>query len=303
MYVISAAIMIVMNVAAFILFGVDKYKAKRNRWRIPEGTLLLFCLLLGGIGGWAGMLFFHHKTRKWKFRILVPLFAVVDVLIIAFLGWTSVYYHAGETAQTAMQTDGIVSVERVKTGWLFDGPSDEEVLIFYPGAKVEETAYAPLLHTLAAKEADVYLMKMPFHLAFFRMNAADSVVRKGNYERIYIGGHSLGGAMAAGYAAGHADVIDGEILLAAYPTKKTAVDTLLVYGSEDGVLRMSRVEKAPGSVTGAYEEYVISGGNHAQFGDYGEQAGDGRARITMQEQQEQTLDEIHKFLNKCRSAA
>lgn len=236
--------------------------------------------------------------HRWIFRIFVSLVAFIDVMIFAFFLWASDYYHAGETALAAMQSDSIVTVEKVKTGWLFDGLSEDEALIFYPGAKVEETAYAPLLHELAAEGIDVFLVKMPLNLAFFGMNNANTIVREGAYDRYYIGGHSLGGAMAASYAAGHEGDIDGVILLAAYPTKKTSLDTVLLYGSEDGVLNMSRVEEADGLVSGTYDEYCINGGNHAQFGDYGEQAGDRKAEINAEEQWEQTIDEIVKFIGR-----
>ena len=292
---IIIVILFVCSFATFLMFGVDKHRAKKHQWRIPEASLLL-CSVLGGIGGLLGMMFFHHKTRKWKFRILVPLFAIIDALVIAFLIWASVYYHAGEEALEAMKNSDVVTVKQTGSGWLFDGPSEEEALIFYPGAKVEETAYAPLLHELAAEEMDVYLMKMPLHLAFFGINKAAPVIREGGYDRCYVGGHSLGGAMVAFYAAGHEEEIDGAILLAAYPTKKTHADTVIIYGTEDHVLNLSRVEEAENLVTGVYREYTISGGNHAQFGDYGEQAGDGKANITAQEQRKQTIEAIREFL-------
>ena len=288
-------ILIILSLITFLLFGMDKRKAAKHKWRIPEATLLLFSVF-GGIGGLMGMLFFRHKTRKWKFRILVPLFAVIDTGILVFLLWASVYYHAGEAAALAMQSDNLVSLEKTRTGWMFDGPSDDKVLIFYPGAKVEETAYAPLLHELAAKEMDVCLIKMPLRLAFFGIYKADRVIEEGSYNHYYIGGHSLGGAMAAGYAAENEDDIEGVILLAAYPPKETTADTVLIYGSEDGVLNMSRVEGAKNLVSGAYAEYVINGGNHAQFGSYGAQAGDGKAEITAEEQWDLTVREIVRFL-------
>ena len=75
-------ITVIMSVVTFALFGIDKWKAQHNRWRIPESTLLLFSLLMGGIGGVLGMLVFHHKTRKWKFRILVPLLAAGQVVLL-----------------------------------------------------------------------------------------------------------------------------------------------------------------------------------------------------------------------------
>ena len=284
------------SIITFVLFGLDKSRAVNHRWRIRESTLLL-ASLFGGIGGLLGMLFFHHKTRKWKFRILVPLFALIDSMIIAFLLWASVYYHADDIAVRALQSDSVVTVEQTKSGWLFDGPSDDKALIFYPGAKVDAKAYAPLLRLLAKEEMDVYLVKMPLNLAFFGIGKAGEIVKASSYEQYYISGHSLGGAMAAGYAAEHDSDFAGVILLAAYPTQETAIDTLVIYGSEDGVLNMARIEEAPNLVSGNYSEVVIDGGNHAQFGNYGEQKGDGEAGISAEEQQTQTIQAIRKFIN------
>ena len=78
-------IILIMSLISFALFGIDKWKAKNQKWRVPEGTLLLSALLLGGPGALAGMLIFHHKTRKWKFRILVPLFTVLEIILAGFL--------------------------------------------------------------------------------------------------------------------------------------------------------------------------------------------------------------------------
>ena len=284
------------SIITFVLFGFDKNRAIKHRWRISERTLLL-ASLFGGIGGLMGMLFFHHKTRKWKFRILVPLFALIDALVIAFLLWASAYYHADDTAVKAMQSDGVVTVEQTKSGWLFDGPSDDKALIFYPGAKVDAKAYAPILRLLAQEDMDVYLVNMPLHLAFFGIGKAGEIIENSAYEQYYISGHSLGGAMAAYYAAEHVSDFKGMILFAAYPTQETAIDTLVIYGSEDGVLNMARIEEAPNLVSGNYNEVVIDGGNHAQFGNYGEQKGDGKAVISAEDQQTQAIQAIRKFLN------
>ena len=83
--------------------------------------------------------------------------------------------------------------------------------MFYPGAKVEETAYAPLLRAIAEAGMDACLVKMPFRLAIFGVDRADRVMAAHDYERWYIGGHSLGGAMAARYAAGHASRLAGVV--------------------------------------------------------------------------------------------
>ena len=284
------------SIITFVLFGLDKSRAVNHRWRIRESILLL-ASLFGGIGGLMGMLLFHHKTRKWKFRILVPFFALIHALVIAFFLWASVYYRADETAIKAMQSDAAVTVQQTKSGWLFDGPSDDKALIFYPGAKVDAKAYAPLLVRLAEEEMDVYLVKMPLNLAFFGIGRAGEIVEDSAYEQYYISGHSLGGAMAAGYAAEHESEFAGVILFAAYPTQETAIDTLVIYGSEDGVLNMARIAEAPKLVSGNYSEVVIDGGNHAQFGNYGKQKGDGEADISAEEQQTQTIQSIRKFIN------
>ncbi len=284
------------SVITLLLFSIDKGRAIRHKWRISERALLI-AALFGGIGGLLGMLLFHHKTRKWKFRILVPFFALIDALLIAFLLWASVYYRADETAIKAMQSDAAVTVEQTKSGWLFDGPSDDKALIFYPGAKVDAKAYAPLLRQLAEEEMDVYLVKMPLNLAFFGVGKAGEIVENSEYERYYISGHSLGGAMAAGYAAEHEGDFAGVILFAAYPTQETAIDTLVIYGSEDGVLNMVRIEEAPNLVSGNYSEVVIDGGNHAQFGNYGKQKGDGKAVISAEDQQTQAAQVIRKFVD------
>ena len=285
-----------LSIVTFILFGFDKRRAMAHKWRISERMLLCFSFF-GGIGGLLGMLFFHHKTRKWRFKILVPLFAFVDATVIAFLLWSSVYYTADISVESAMLSDDIVKVEKTETGWLFDGPSDETALIFFPGAKVDEKAYSPMLRKIAEEDMDVYLVKMPLHLAFFGINKAGKIVDNSAYEQYYMAGHSLGGAMAADYAAEHESDIDGIILFGAYPTKVTNLDTLLIYGSEDGVLNRKRVENASSLVSGRLRELVIDGGNHAQFGNYGEQSGDGKAGISVQDQQAQAVEAVRKFIN------
>lgn len=226
------------------------------------------------------------KKKPWLISL-----ALLLVLTLAFFLYAAVYYRAADTALKALESDEVLVTE-TEYGWFFDGPSTDRVLVFYPGAKVEETAYAPLLHRLAEQGVDVCLVKMPFHLAFFRMNAADSLMAQYDYEKWYIGGHSLGGAIAADYAASHD--LDGVILLAAYPTRDVDEPMLILYGSEDGVLNRGRIAAA--DQYGTVEEIVIEGGNHALFGDYGEQSGDHAAEISAEEQQRITADAILSWL-------
>lgn len=81
---ITVLALLLVNVVAFAVYGIDKRRAQKGRWRIPESTLLLLAFFGGAIGALLGMRTFHHKTKHWKFKILVPLFLVLQ---IALAGW------------------------------------------------------------------------------------------------------------------------------------------------------------------------------------------------------------------------
>ena len=223
------------------------------------------------------------KKKKWW---LISI-GLIGFLLIGMSVYVLDYYRADGTVVSELKSDDVI-VEATDYGWFFDGPAEDHALIFYPGGKVEETAYAPFLHKIAREGMDVCLVKMPFRLAIFGKDRARDVMREYTYKNWYIGGHSLGGAMAANFAAGHE--VHGIILCAAYPIKTVDESMLLLYGSEDGVLNMDRVAEA-----GQYGEvmtYVIPGGNHAQFGNYGVQDGDGAAEISAEEQQNEAVTAI-----------
>ena len=74
-----------INLLAFVLYGIDKIKAVKNRWRISESMLLGVAFVGGSVGAWIGMQMFRHKTKHWKFKILVPLFFVIHGAIILYI--------------------------------------------------------------------------------------------------------------------------------------------------------------------------------------------------------------------------
>ncbi len=238
-----------------------------------------------------------RKKKKGR-RALLLIFVLILLLTGIFFGYVSVYYHADEAALAALRSDGAVTVTQTGTGWFFDGPSESDALIFYPGGKVEETAYAPLLRSLAAGGIDVRLVSMPMRLAVFGIGRAGKIAGAEGYRHCYIGGHSLGGAAAALYAAKRGG-LDGVILLAAYPVKPLGEDlaVLSIYGSEDGILNMKKLEEGRKYVPGPYTEKVIEGGNHSGFGSYGEQRGDGEALISAEEQQMRAAELILSWIS------
>jgi len=233
------------------------------------------------------------KLNRVHLIWILPL-ALVLAVGIGFLVYSAFYYHADGTALAALESDGAVRVSRTDYGWFFDGPSEEAALVFYPGAKVEETAYAPLLHGLAAEGMDACLVKMPLRFAFLGIDRADAVMAAHDYARWYVGGHSLGGAMAAEYAARHGDAVEGVILLGAHTRARLDDDLLelVIRGSEDRLASPEDLAKGREAATSRYVEREIPGGNHAQFGNYGVQSGDGTAAIPPGEQQAQAIRAI-----------
>lgn len=217
--------------------------------------------------------------------------------------YVSDYYHADESALEAMsdQTDGI-QIEQVRNVIWFI-PEDPAIgLIFYPGGKVEHTAYVPLLRACAEQGILCALVQMPGNLAVLDANAADGLQQEHpEITAWYIAGHSLGGAMAANYAAAHYEDYDGLILLAAYSTKdltRTNLRVLSVYGSEDGVMDSQNYEDNRENLPADTVEIVLNGGCHAQFGSYGPQEGDGVPSISGEEQIRQTAEAIWAFMEK-----
>lgn len=233
----------------------------------------------------------RHLMKK---RIGFIIFGVFFLLAAVFFLYTGQYYHADAAALAALGSDDAVHVTETDYGWYFDGPSETEALIFYPGAKVEETAYAPLLHLVARKGMDVCLIKMPFRLAFFGTDSADQVIQQYDYASWYIGGHSLGGVMAADYASRHSSELTGIVLLASYSTRTLddGLHAITIYGSEDGVLNITKMHEQDRNLPSDCVQHVIAGGNHAQFGSYGKQNGDGEAFISAEDQQRQTAELI-----------
>lgn len=86
MLTILAIYLVLINIAAFAAYGMDKRKAKRNEWRTPESVLLLLAAVGGSVGAYAGMQFFRHKTKHLKFTIGVPVIFIVQV-VLAVIIW------------------------------------------------------------------------------------------------------------------------------------------------------------------------------------------------------------------------
>lgn len=234
------------------------------------------------------------KKINRRNSVIAILAVVIIALATAFTVYINQYYHSEDVAY-ALQSTEEVKVNRIRTGYFFDGRGTEKALIFYPGGKVEATAYAPMLQKLASEGMDCFLVEMPGNLAVFGVNKANQIMDAYDYDSWYMAGHSLGGAMASAYTGEHPDKVSGLALLAAYSTKDLSAakfPVLIMYGEHDRVLNRESFEKYKANLPAETKIIEISGGNHDHFGNYGDQKGDGRATISAEEQQEAVIDQI-----------
>lgn len=231
-------------------------------------------------------------NRKIKIGIII-----IIVLVIAYAAFTFLSYnHAQDTATKYLNGTSEVSVVKIDNGLFVDGHGNDTAFIFYPGAKVEYTSYLPMLCDLASEGIDCYVVQMPFNFAIFGENEADSIINSTNYSHYLLSGHSMGGYVASSYMA-HSGKGDGLVLFAAYPTEKIEKPVLSIYGSDDGVLNFKTYNESK-TLIDDLTEVIIDGGNHAQFGYYGNQSGDNPSKISPEKQQNQSVDEIVKFIDK-----
>lgn len=79
--------LVIINLASFFMYGIDKRRAKKNKWRISEKTLLIMAAVGGSVGAMLGMTKFRHKTQKWKFKLLIPIFLILQVILLVYLGF------------------------------------------------------------------------------------------------------------------------------------------------------------------------------------------------------------------------
>jgi len=240
---------------------------------------------------------------KRFFRLSFIALGIIALLGIGlFLLWGLNLLGPGDEAMAALKSDANLTV--TDTGdWISFAPASgppNTGLILYPGAHVDHRSYAPIARELASRGYLVTLVKMPLGLAIFAPDRAEGVISAHPEIRYWaVGGHSLGGVMAARYAARNLGKVQGVGFLASYPADNlsgTDLKGLQTYGSNDTVLNPDAVSRAapflpPGTII-----QVIDGGNHSGFGDYPTQSGDGVAEISAEEQQALTVDLLGRLL-------
>ena len=246
--------------------------------------------------------------KRFLKRLPILIVIVLAVLCIGFVSWTRLARYSAFPDAAALGA----RAARAPQGWLVFNPGtpNGSGLVFYPGGLVDAAAYAPLAQALADRGTLVVIPPMPLELAVFGVGSADAVIAAyPGVERWAIGGHSLGGSMAGAYVGNHAaDIaagrsrIKGVLLCGSYIQESAGVNALpiaglSVYGSNDTLAKppITREQRLAGAPKGT-RLVEVPGGNHAMFGDYGPQAGDGTATAPLATLRQQIVDETAAFL-------
>lgn len=246
----------------------------------------------------------HGLTQRKRLaaRIALVLVGFAVVLVVGGLGrWTATALHADAVALAATADDdgpddGVVVRQLTDGSVAFVAHEPVAGMVFYPGGNVEPEAYAPLLTLCARAGVTAVLVRPPLRFALLDIDAAsDAMAEFPDIDRWLLAGHSLGGVAACEHLAQHADSYDAIVLLASFPNADLRAYTgtvLQLVGTEDGILSRGAYDEARELLPEGAREQAIEGGNHAQFGNYGEQKGDGAARISREEQQTETAAAI-----------
>lgn len=240
-------------------------------------------------------------------RIVWPLAGLL------FTGWLWLSFQTRNLPAGVMASDTAVTVTETNSAITFQPNADLRPtgLLFYPGAMVEPTAYAPLARTLAEAGTMTIIVKLPWRSAPLARHEAqlwqttEAIIEQQRaVDQWVLAGHSRGGAIAARTILAHEASFAGLILIATshpkeatYSLAQAQIPVAKIYASEDGLASLPEVEANRIFLPAQTDMIKIEGGNHAQFGYYGTQLGDNAAAISRVTQQAETAAAVRSFLD------
>ncbi len=240
------------------------------------------------------------KERTKKSQIIKWLLIVFGVIIILalFFGiqWATYARPPLPEAIAALESDEMVMV--TQESWLIFSPTQTSPttgLIFYPGGRIDPRGYAHLMRTIAAEGYIVVLPEMPINMAPFSPDIADEIIAHySDIDKWVIGGHSVGGTMAAQYTGKHPEAIGGLAIWASYPADNTdlsslGIPVLSIYGSRELRVNDSSVAERKHLLPEDTRYIRIEGGDHHQFGSYEINPEDHLATTSRESQQQQII--------------
>jgi predicted esterase len=238
-----------------------------------------------------------ENTRKRSLKWLLAIGGVAFIAVILWgLRWATYARPPLPEAIDALESDAVVRV--ADDPWLTFTPprsTPTTAFIFYPGGRVDPRAYAPLMREIASNGYLVVVPEMPLNMAAFNPGIATEIIASyPDVSHWVIGGHSVGGAMAARYTGNHADVIDGLVIWASYPPNSSDLSALdipvvSIYGSREQRVNDASVGARKHLLPDDTRYVRIEGGDHHQFGSYAVDPAAHRATISRESQHRQII--------------
>ena len=239
-------------------------------------------------------------TGRRVVRVLLAVLVVLALLVVGFLVWAKTVMQGERPASLEAWTDERVSIESFDDSIVMaplDGASDRG-LVFIPGAKVDPYAYmAKLVDAVAETGTTVVITKPILNLAFFDQRPLDTFTRHApEVSEWYVGGHSLGGVRACMMAS--EEDVAGIVFFGSYcanDVSDSGLDVLSIAGTDDGLSTPEKIGGAAHLLPADTVFVEIDGANHASFGDYGVQPGDGVATATDREVRDEITRALAEF--------
>ena len=241
-----------------------------------------------------------NKIRKWLLAAFVVV--IIGALVWGIL-WATYARPPLQEAVVALESDDLVDVSQ--DPWLTFSPKQDTPntgFIFYPGGRVNPQAYASLMNAIASEGYLVVVPEMPINMAVFSPNIADEIIAHyPDIDHWVIGGHSVGGTMAAQFTDKHPDVIDGLAIWASYPADSTDISDLdipvvSIYGSRELRVNDTSVGERKHLLPEDTLYIRIEGGDHHQFGSYETNPADHLATTSRASQHQQTIQATLEIL-------
>lgn len=240
------------------------------------------------------------SRSRW---LIVALSVVALGATIWGIRWATFARQPLPEAIEALQDDDLVEVR--SDPWLTFTPTQvtpSTGFVFYPGGRIDPRGYAPLIKAIASEGYLVVVPEMPLNIAAFRPNVADQIIAvHPEIIRWAIGGHSVGGVMAAQYTYTHSESIHGLAIWAAYPPgnadlSSLALPVVLLYGSRETRVTDSSVAERQHLLPADTLYVRIEGADHHQFGSYEIDPRDHRATIDRVSQHDQIIQQTLNLL-------
>jgi len=279
---------------------------------VLRGHPLLPALLVTAavVGVLWGVLLWRRRDKRPKRSVARAVGAwvarVAVLALVAMLAWLNPFAYQGSGAADAGSIAGVTWAESATSITMTpSGAAPTKGLVFYPGARVEARAYADILKPAVDAGVLVVILKTPLNLSLLDGNQARGAIAKHpDISTWTVGGHSLGGVSASSFALGNQDV-DGLLLYASYPLDsmrdRSGLEVLSISGSEDGLSTPAKIDASRELLPLNSTFVEVQGGNHAFFGSYGAQPGDGESSVGREEAQQQISEATVAFLKQLQS--